>query len=240
MKIGVTGASGFIGKHLCTKLESMDHEVLRLTHEKHDITQPLTLPALDVVFHLAANPKVYLARKQPLFDFRVNALGTLNLLEAMRVADIPKIIYTSSIYAVSHGEPYGFSKYIGEMYIQFYSELFGLEYVIVRVSSPYGVGMKKGPLYDFITGFLTGKVQLHVSKTSEYNFVYIDDVVDALAKSLTLKNQNVNLVGESVRLDKVYNLLMEIFGEKIPLESPDSHDFARNLRFTIKNWRKQK
>lgn len=244
MKIGVTGASGFIGKHLCTKLESIGHSVIRLTHEKYDITQPFSLPSLDVIFHLAANSKVYLARQQPYFDFRVNALGTLNLLEAIRRAGIPKIIYISSIYAVSHGEPYGFSKSIGERYIQFYSELFGLEYVILRVPSPYGVGMKKGALYDCITGFLSGKVELHVSIMSAYNFVYIDDVVDALVESLALRNESFNLTGEYIRLDKVYNLLVKIMGGKVPLETIDnraviSRDFEDHLRFTIKDWRKQ-
>lgn len=235
MKIAVTGSTGFLGKYLCLRLKKLGHELFEYNSKNQDLTQTLTLPSsIDVLYHLAANSRVYLAKKEPFSDFKVNALGTLNILEAARDSGIKKIIYISSdlVYknlalcretdAVGPNEisgPYGLSKLIGEYYIQMYQQLYGISYVILRPSSYYGPGMKKNAVYDFIQAFLRKeKVTLFHDLDSEFDFIYIEDVAYALVMSLEWENEVINVsTGHSVTLKELYEIIKELMQHEVPL-----------------------
>jgi len=239
MKIAVTGATGFLGRYLCFRLRKLGYELFEYDSKNLDVTHPVTLPdSIDVLYHLAGNAKVYLAKKEPFADFKVNALGTLNILEASRASGIKKIIYTSSdlvyknldfcresdaVGANEIGGPYGFSKLVGEYYVQYYAEIYSLDYVILRPSSYYGPGMKKNSVVDIINGFLNeNKVDLFHHIDSQIGFIYIEDVVEALVMSLDWKNEIVNVnTGESVSLGMLYNMVKQIIGYEVPLAYKD-------------------
>ena len=129
MKIIILGASGFIGNALRHALTEKKHEVIAPTHSDLDIRDAITLPHADVLYHLAANPRVYWARKNALLDFEINAMGTINVLDACVAAGIKKVVYASSIVVYKniwevdeegengyneYGGPYGLSKLTGE------------------------------------------------------------------------------------------------------------------------------
>ncbi|MBL7151980.1 MAG: NAD(P)-dependent oxidoreductase, partial [Candidatus Omnitrophica bacterium] len=170
MKIAVTGATGFLGEHLCLKLRQLGHELFEYNSKNLDLSKPITLPnSIDVLYHLAANARVQWAKKDPFADFKINALGTLNVLESVRKSSIKKIIYVSSclVYkelidsnekdAVGTNEisgPYGISKLVGEYYIKEYAKIYGIDYVILRPTGFYGPGMKKNAIFDIIEGIL--------------------------------------------------------------------------------------
>jgi dihydroflavonol-4-reductase len=114
MKVFITGANGFIGKHVVKKLVSRGHEVWGLVRDEEraaeircpgvrlvtgDILRPETfIPAMrdaGVVYHLAAWYKVGTSQQEQAEPTNVG--GTRNILEAAFELHIPRIIYTSSI-----------------------------------------------------------------------------------------------------------------------------------------------
>lgn len=180
MKILVTGAEGFIGKHFCRCAKKEGHEIIGLDKKNgHDILKCLPdksrqLKDVQIILHLAANCSTSRSIADPEADFLDNALGTLKVLELAKLLQIP-IVYTSTckVYAANavnalqgkevHEEvslvsgpraPYGTSKLIGELYIQEYAEIYGIKSVVNRLSSIYGPDQdgseEAGWLYWFV------------------------------------------------------------------------------------------
>ena len=125
MKVLVTGIEGFVGRHLATILRDRDHKVCGTVwrHEDLELTSielsdvPLEQIDLrygtsfrrvlsewdpDCIVHLAAQSSGSLAFREPVTTYRVNVLGTLNLLEAVRKAN-----WGGRLLFVSSGEVYG-------------------------------------------------------------------------------------------------------------------------------------
>ncbi|NIV38231.1 MAG: NAD-dependent epimerase/dehydratase family protein, partial [Anaerolineae bacterium] len=152
MKIVVTGGAGFIGSHIVDAYVSAGHQVVvvdDLSTGKQENVHPdarlvevdINDPRLvglfqaerpDVVNHHAANASVSRSVREPRFDATHNVLGTLNVLEASRRAEVGKVIYISSGGAM-YGKvetlpmdedhpakpvsPYALSKHTGEQYV---------------------------------------------------------------------------------------------------------------------------
>ena len=169
----VTGGAGFIGTNLCEELVRQGHDVLavdnlsagenNVEHLKEtgvklvvaDIADyAKILPHfkdIDTVFHLAAMNRAPRSIEDPVTAHNTNITGTMNVLEAMRKHEVPKIVFSSSssVYAGRAGllkeddqlappHPYGVGKLAGEHYIRVYGELYGLKYVTLRFFSVYG------------------------------------------------------------------------------------------------------
>ena len=131
----VTGGSGFVGGWLCGHLLAEGDQAVAPTVDIIDsaaISASIMEVAPEVIYHLAAQAHVGQSWKDPVETFRVNALGTLNVLEAARVmASPPRVVVISSaeVYGnVSEGElpivethplepvsPYGASKVSAEV-----------------------------------------------------------------------------------------------------------------------------
>jgi nucleoside-diphosphate-sugar epimerase len=119
VKYFLTGATGFIGRHLARQLVADGHEVVALVRQpaaaidlealgvelvEGDITTPDPLASAmagtDGVFHLAAWYKVG-ARDRSMAE-TINVDGTRNVLDAARQAGVPKIVYTSTVGVFGH------------------------------------------------------------------------------------------------------------------------------------------
>jgi len=100
----VTGASGFVGRHLVTHLTAMGDEVVGVDRETGgiDITDAAAVNALmdrvrpTVVYHLAGWADVGGSWQHPVDAFRTNAEGTLNVLSAATAAGVERVLAVSS------------------------------------------------------------------------------------------------------------------------------------------------
>lgn len=103
MKALVTGAEGFVGRHLCAHLLAEGDEVVGVDRaEGPDLLDPVGVERLldaqrpDVVYHLGGWSDVGGSWNAVLDCFRVNAEGTLNLLDACRTTSRPRVLVVSS------------------------------------------------------------------------------------------------------------------------------------------------
>ncbi|MBE0432391.1 NAD-dependent epimerase/dehydratase family protein [candidate division WOR-3 bacterium] len=204
-RVLIIGATGFVGKNLVLEMASRSHVTIfaRPTSDidlfKHNrnITVclgdlesgeglRLALHAVDIVIHCAART---MARSY--WDYyRTNALGTANLLEAMRAARVRKILYISSHAACGPGRDnnpvqehesqkpvsfYGRTKKLAEEMIV----RSGLSYTIVRPASVYGPHDKE--ILAYVRLLNNGICPLVGFGPKYLNLIYVRDLVDLIA-----------------------------------------------------------
>lgn len=176
---------------------------VRSSEEMHSAIPPST----DIIYHLAGQPAVWYAYNHPAEDLIVNTIGTLNLLEIMRERGKGKIVYASTgdiygdVYTATEktvpkpNNFYGLSKLTAENYIRLYSQLFPIKHTILRFALIYGPYQKRNIVYDVLKGLDTGAVSLFTSLDSEYDFIFIDDVINALVAATTpqFENKTINI-----------------------------------------------
>jgi UDP-glucose 4-epimerase len=150
----------------------------------------------EVVFHFASNPDIARAAREPDIDFWEGTYLTQNLLEAMRVAGVRRIIYASGsgVYGdtgttpVSEETPtrpistYGASKLACEALLRAYVHMFDLEAVGFRFANVVGPRQTHGVAYDFIRRLLRDPTHLEIlgDGSQSKSYIYVDDVLDAL------------------------------------------------------------
>ena len=236
----VTGGAGFIGRHLVKALRERGHEVFSFDireDPRYDITNYEILRKCveawkpDVVFHLAANPRVDVSFKDPLADLSINVLGTLNLLRALEGRP-PRLVFISTAHVYGEPQylpiderhpicpmsPYAISKYAAERYCLTYGRRHGIEVVVTRLFNTYGPGQNLGfVIPDLIHRLLENPDRLVVYGTGEEvrDFVYVSDVVSALIKAMERGEEgecyNVGS-GSGVSISELVSLLIEAIG----------------------------
>jgi UDP-glucose 4-epimerase len=119
-RVAVTGASGFVGRHLVTALAARHRDVVALdvapppaplpphaVERRVDLRDDAAVEAavadLDLVIHLAGNASGTLSVERPRFDFETNAVSTFNLCEAVARAGRARLVYLST--AMVYGIP---------------------------------------------------------------------------------------------------------------------------------------
>ncbi len=113
MQALVTGAGGFVGRHLMAHLEELGDEVIGTdrAHGGPDLLDEAALAVLlknaapEVVYHLAGWADVGGSWKEPQAAFAANALGTLSLLEACRAAGVRRVVNVSSADVYGRVQP---------------------------------------------------------------------------------------------------------------------------------------
>jgi len=153
----VTGATGFLGRHLVAALESQGFTVRRHSSAEGDIAH-CTLPMEGVsrVLHLAGKSFVPESWQNPPAFYETNVLGTVNVLEHCRRSHAALTLISSYVYGQPHklpiaedhplavANPYAHTKILAEETARFYEQCFGLNLLTVRPFNIYGPG-QTGP-----------------------------------------------------------------------------------------------
>jgi nucleoside-diphosphate-sugar epimerase len=199
---------------------------------------------VDCVFHQAALPSVPLSVGDPVRSHDINITGTLNVLLAARDAKVKRVVYAASSSA--YGEtltlpkredmlphpvsPYAVQKLTGELYMQCFNRVYGLETVSLRYfnvfgphqdpSSPYS-----GVIAKFITQMLEGESPtIFGDGEQSRDFTYIDNAVQAnllaaAAPAEAVSGQVFNIgVARQISLNQTIQVLREIIGFAGPLK----------------------
>ena len=146
----VTGHAGLIGQSLTKELEEQGAEVTGFDLRNHDdiMDYSAVLKAVtgaDSVFHLAAQSMVDEARTKPYDAWRVNLMGTLNVIEACREAKVKSVAIATSnhVYGVNRGkvvedsqltdlDTYSATKIAADYLGRSYNHVYGTPVVIIR------------------------------------------------------------------------------------------------------------
>jgi UDP-glucose 4-epimerase len=234
MKVFVTGGAGFIGSHVVDELLGQGNEVvvydnLSTGFEHHLPSSAINnnikliigdildysklvraMKGFDLVFHLAANADVRGGKANTQIDLEQNIVGTRNVLEAMRINQVPEIVFTSS--ATVYGEPdvfptpetyaplqtslYGASKLSAEAMIQAYSEYFSIRSYMFRFVSWIGERYSHGVVYDFVKKLKTNPRELEIlgDGNQRKSYLHVEDGVQGIFLAIANIREQKNVI----------------------------------------------
>ena len=239
MRALVTGGAGFVGSNLIKKLlEGYDNRITSLDNyttgkieNKHkgckylhgDIRDYEAWGKFDVIFHMAALPRIGPSFKNPKEVFETNVHGTQNVLEYARVFKIP-VIYagSSSFHGGKYKNPYTFTKYQGEELCKMYNKIFGVKTTICRFYNVYGDYMINEGAYRTVLSIFKEQHRkgepLTITGDGEQrrDFTHVDDVVDGLIKCAEHTSDITSTYEFGRGKNFSINEIAEMFGEEYP------------------------
>ena len=258
MKYFVTGGAGFIGSNLCAHLlavesnsvtvfdnfsngkreflDSFAHDARFKIIEGDMLNGAALVDAIgghDSIIHLAANADIAASASQTDLDLKQTVLATFNILDAMRVQKVQKIIYSSGsgVYgdigeyapAEDYGpllpvSMYGATKLGAEALICAFSHLFGLQARIFRFANVIGPHQTHGVGYDFIRKLRKNPTHLEIlgNGLQSKSYIHVDDVINAIAhvsahETLPMSIHNVG-TGDYITVKQIAELVVEEMG----------------------------
>tara|TARA_X000001382_G_scaffold2348_1_gene2779 strand:- start:14005 stop:14862 length:858 start_codon:yes stop_codon:yes gene_type:complete len=210
MNVMVTGGAGFVGTNLIKRLLKDGHNVVSIdnyttgreeneqegcTYHNVDIRDAVDFDFFmedpDVIYHLAALPRIQPSFKYPAITFEANVLGTLNLLEWVRnkEKEIPFVYAgSSSFHGGVYKNPYTFTKWQGEEVVQMYNKTYGVPTSICRFYNVYGPSQLTEGEYCTVIGIFERQFEnqekLTITGDGEQrrDFTHVDDIVDGFVK----------------------------------------------------------
>ena len=217
------GGAGFVGSHFADVLLTL-HDIQKVTiydnfssgqkwHFQHLINDSRfsvingdvknfdklkhAVAGHEVVIHLASNPDIARAVKEPTIDFEEGVYLTSQVLEVARLTGIKRIIYMSgsgvygdigmvescesdgSLFPIS---TYGASKLAGEAFLSSYCHMFGMTGCAFRCANIVGPRQTHGVGYDFVRSLLKNPRSLTIlgDGSQSKSYIYVEDVVTAV------------------------------------------------------------
>lgn len=215
MNVAITGANGFLGQAVTKLLTLQNIPFESFDKSKHNLLKPESLKSFlkdkDIVIHLAA-----INRGDNLELMKINALGTLSLLEAsLKYAPEAKIIFSSSFQVYLKDSLYGLTKRVGEDLMKHYTNKSSLKAIVLRISNIYGPGGL--PFYNSVIATFAHLIQqdaelkINGDGTSRRDFIYVGDVAQAIVKATFYKSESYQTIdicsGVEVTLNQVLRIL---------------------------------
>jgi UDP-glucose 4-epimerase len=274
----VTGGAGFVGSNLVDKLVQFgarvtvlddlftgDIEHLRYFEEIDFVHGSVTdkslleriIKKVDIVFHLAAR-NIIASTKNPCEDLETNVVGTFNVLEAARINEIERVVYSSSASVYGNSRylpineddplyilnPYAASKLAGENYCMAFYETFEVPVTVLRYSNVYGFNQSpKNPYCGVIAKFLKNArkgrpPQIHGDGEQTRDFSFVSDVVDATmlaAISPKAEGEVYNVgTGKETSINELAEVIINLTGNSFDPVYIDRRDID-NLRRRVLN-----
>jgi nucleoside-diphosphate-sugar epimerase len=206
---------------------------------------------VDVIYHLAAQSRVLGAIEDADYSFTTNVVGTVEVLSAARDCGVHTVVFTSSreVYGQATSLPvpesaplhpknaYGASKAAGEIYCRLYAES-GMNVIVLRLANVYGPGDSGRVIPLFIANALCGRPLVIHGENKLLDFVWVGDVVDALASMLVtpLDRETVNIgSGEGTTLLDLAHQILDLTASSSTIASagartPEVDRFVADVR----------
>ncbi len=225
MKCAIFGGGGFIGSTIADRLLKDGH-ALRIferprvvpyrtfkPEEKvewvmgdllstHDVAN--AVDGVDAVLHLVSTTLPKSSNDDPIFDVETNVIGTLQMLEAMVVRNVRRMVFISSGGTV-YGNPvylpvdekhptdplvsYGVTKLAIEKYLGVFGHAYGIKSVVLRVANPYGerqrIETAQGAVGVFLNNAIRGvPLEIWGDGSITRDYIHVSDVAEAFVKAL--------------------------------------------------------
>lgn len=245
MRALVTGAGGFIGSHLVSRLAEMtDWEVIacarrptvQLAHHSNliltDLHDGARLPPADVIFSLAAHVDVPSSIENPSFTVRNNVGIASTLVDYARCWDIPPhIIHVTTAEVFGPGgphtveeparptNPYAASKAAQDAIFTAVANCYSIPVTIARTANVFGEHQHRSKFVPTVTRNVLAGAPVPLFGDSHRRWVHADDLADALIRLAALPPSTVNLTGaELVSNESIVHRIGHILGRKPNLE----------------------
>ena len=238
MNIMVTGGAGFIGTNLIKRLLKDGHNVVSLdnysTGKKEneqegckyydvDIRDAVDFDFFmekpDVIYHLAALPRIQPSFEFPALTMEVGMLGTMNILEWARNKEC-KVIYagSSSVHSGHYSNPHTFSKVMGDELCIAYKKMFEVNAKICRFYNVYGPHQLTEGEYCTVIGVFENQYKEGVELTitgdgfQRRDFTHVNDIVEGLILTSESENFDLDIVELGRGHNHSINELAKMFG----------------------------
>ena len=208
MNVLVTGGVGFIGTNLIKRLLDDGHKVVSLDNyqtgkeeneqegcEYHrvDIRDGIDfdffMPDPDIIYHLAALPRIQPSFEYPELTFETNVLGTMNIMSWAKEKGCG-VVYAGS--SSKHGgifkNPYTFTKHQGEEIVEMYQKVYNVPSAICRFYNVYGPYQLTEGEYCTVMGVFQKQYEngeeltITGDGTQRRDFTHVFDIVDGFVK----------------------------------------------------------
>jgi UDP-glucose 4-epimerase len=249
----VTGGAGFIGSNLVDQLVKKKHKVIvldnfstgrrsNLSHQieknvkiiKIDISNNIYLDkyfkGVDYVFHLAGIADIVPSIENPNKYFKSNVVGTLNVVQAAKKANIKKLIYAASASCygipdkfpikenakINPMYPYAFTKWQAEELIMHWVKVYNFPAISIRFFNAYGPRSRTSGAYGaafgvFLAQRLANKPLTIVGSGNQTrDFIHVYDLVSGIIKAaLSKKAGKIYNIGsgKEVKINKIIKLI---------------------------------
>ncbi|MDT7872868.1 MAG: NAD-dependent epimerase/dehydratase family protein [Sulfolobaceae archaeon] len=165
-------------------------------------TSSLKIPAGSILYHLAANPDVRTSMIDSYEHFSRDVIATFNVLEMARRNDVSLLVFASSstVYGETDKIPtpenaelkpisnYGVFKLLGEHLLEYYSRVYGIKGISIRLANVTGGRVSHGVIKDFVEKLRKNPYKLEILGNGKQrkSYIYITDVIEAF---LTLEKK---------------------------------------------------
>ncbi len=274
----VTGGAGFIGSHLVRALLARGDRVrvlddlstgraenlagLPVEFVRGSIVDPAACEAacagIAGVFHEAAQVSVPRSVQAPRESYQINVMGTLNVLEACRAAEVKRVVFAAS--SAAYGDtvelpkvetmtprplsPYASGKLAGEDLLRVYGSLYGMRTVALRYFNVFGPRQVDDSPYTgviaiFARALLEGRrATIFGDGAQSRDLTYIDNVVAANLAAMERDLEPGTVVnvgtGERVSILEIYRAMAELMGSDLepvfgPVRAGDVRDSLASI-----------
>lgn len=195
------------------------------------------LEGIEVVYHLISATVPSTSNLDPVADVQGNLINTLRLLQLMVQKGVNRIVFLSSggtvygrpeIVPIPESHPlrpicsYGVVKVAIENYLHMYQQLYGVQYVVLRASNPYGerqghIGVQ-GVIGTFIRKILNDEpIEIWGDGNVVRDFIYVDDLVNVCVKAGVVGVSGIYNAGSGKgnSINEIVSILNDVSGKKI-------------------------